>query len=1188
MCLPAALETKHSEPAVLSRRRILLFFFTFLVILTGTTYVVLYQSGATRSFVRQLIGQAIREDLVHVGDAEFDIASGTVTGTDLELQHPDSGERILTIKHFEVGMIGRRVVKLDGLELHLSLDPNETPDLDQILLQVGVQPPEGAEEMEVPTVEITNSTVHLRVAPNRPEVRFTDLTLELLPVDLESEPDQLELRGSMVSPLGHAIEIQGGGNYRKQEGHVRMVARDIDIRPEQAAAFQQDAADFLAEAQATGTVNKVTVWMEYLAPSEDDETRFHAGVRADFEALSAVPPDFPYSITEASGQVSATTADDGTIQFLVNKKGIDGNLRATGIITQCFLEEPVIKVEMSAEELLIGPRLADAVDRASSDLAREVFAAFEPSRGRISAEVWVFNDTPGRELQAKAELDFEGVSARYNGFQDHTGRRIGFPYPLDDITGRLSLGPGIIVMHDIRATDANQSPVTLTGQVVFGADDPRPEIDIRGTGIEFSPELRSALAALLPGGDAIYDEYDPRGRSNLAVLLRDDGGGLRYSISLQPILATAAYTEFPYRIEDLVGDVEITSSGISIDLKGARRGAAVSVNGRFDDANEPTSELWIKATGIQVDEDLHRAVNHFSPSVAQVWDLTQPRGTIDCELALWKSSADDEFTYDVEVDVRESTMTLASFPLPMDIGGQLFINGTGTRSRCDINQLTGQIVDSKGAEPATVLVQGTLLTDDLDLTSEVLCIIQNLRLTDEVGEALDKSNMFDQSTWTQLELDGYADIFASFIRTPGVETVKEELRVTLRDIVSEATFLPGLLHDLHGEVTAKGGRVVFETIDGKLDETSLNLRNGLIYFENDETHIKTIASADSIRIDESLAHLMTGPVRDAFLARQMTGRARVTEMNIDLVLPDRWEDLSISVDGDLEAYNVVMDVGLPGEQRVEQITGNIQVEGYLDPEGGNLKGALRSVGFEVLNQQIYGITGEFEVSPEQLTLTDTNFTLAGGTVKSSHEEGLMLRYEFAEAGRLSAFLAYQGVSLNTILRERGLANSKVRGTLEGRLDIHELVGSDFLQLQGSGWVIVTDGRLGQVPMFSAIYSHLKDEKRPQFDRGKAVFEVTNQEIRLTEFNARSNLIKLEGNGVLNMDGYMDIKVQVPFLIGSAGNPFIVPAFVNWVTREWTQFRIYGYTRSPQLAWTWSEADARSPLAPIGPILRSKR
>ena len=1189
MCPSAAAATDLPEPTVLSRRRILLFFFTLLVLLTGTTYVVLYQSGATREFVRQLIAQAIREDLVRIGDAEFDIASGTLTGTDLELQHPDSGERVLTIKHFEVGIIGPPAVKFDGVDIHLSLDPDETPDLNDILQQVGVQPFDGTEENGDPTVEITNSTVHLRIAPNRPEVRFTDLTLELLPVELESEPDQLELRGSMISPLGHEIEIQGGGSYRKKEAHVRMVAHDIDIRAEQAAAFQQETADFLADAKVTGTVSKVTIWMEYLAPSEGGGNRFHAGVRADFNGLSAIPPDFPYAITEASGQVSATTTNDGTIQFLVNKTGIDGNMRATGIITECFLDEPVIKVELSAEELLIGPRLTEAVERAPSDLARRIFAAFNPSQGQISADVWVFNDHPGKDLQVKAEFDFDGVSARYNGFEDHSGRRVGFPYPVNDISGRLSLAPGIIVLRDIQAWDANRSPVTLNGQVLFGKDAPHADIDIKGAGIEFSPELRSALAALLPGGDAIYDEYDPRGRSNLTVQLRDNGEGLRYSISLQPLLATATYTGFPYRIEDIAGNVEISSDGIEIELKGTRKGAAVSVNGRFNDANKPASELWLKATSVKVDEDLHKALDYFSPSVAQVWDHAQPEGIIDCELALWKMSGDDEFTYDIELDVRDSTMTLANFPLPMKIGGQVFINGTGSKSRCDINQLSGQIVDAKGAEPATVLVEGTLLTDDSGLTSKVLCFIQNLRLTDEVGDALDKSDIFDWSTWRQLKLDGYADIIASFNREPGIQTVDDELLVTLRDISSGATFLPGRLHDLHGEVTVKDGKIEFESIDGKLDETSLNLRKGLINFQNDETHISTIASADSIRIDESLAHLMTGPVRDAFLARRMTGRARVTEMNVELVLPTaRWEDLTISMEGDLEAYNVVLDVGLPGEQRVEQITGNIQIAGHLDPLGGNLTGSLRNVGFEVLNQQIYGITGRFEVTPDQLTLTDTTFTLAGGMVKSSREDGLMVRYEFAETGKMSAFLAYQGVSLNTIIRERGLAHSKLRGTLEGRLDIDEFVGSDFLRLRGRGWVVVTGGRLGQVPLFSAIYSHLKNEKRPQFDRGKAVFEISDQEIRLTEFNARSDLIKLEGNGVLNMDGYMDIKIQVPFLIGAAGNPFILPALVNWVTREWTQFRIYGYTRSPQLAWTWSDPNIRIPLAPIGPILRSRK
>src|SRR5690606_34755014 len=147
----------------------------------------------------------------------------------------------------------------DRLELDLSLAPGETPDLKSILEGAGVGP-QGLRRGEFPAVVITNSKVRLRLAPDRPAVLFHDLTLSLRPV--QADPERLALTGTMLSPLGHRVEIRGGANLAKKEFRAHLVMDEIPIQPDQAAAFQTEAAEFLAAAGVRGTIRKTTVWIE--------------------------------------------------------------------------------------------------------------------------------------------------------------------------------------------------------------------------------------------------------------------------------------------------------------------------------------------------------------------------------------------------------------------------------------------------------------------------------------------------------------------------------------------------------------------------------------------------------------------------------------------------------------------------------------------------------------------------------------------------------------------------------------------------------------------------------------------------------------------------------------------------------------------------------------------------------------
>ena len=1180
----------------MSRRRILLLFLSFLVTLTGATYFVLHQTGAARSFVEQLIGKTIRQDLFRLDEAEIDLTAGTLIVRRFTLENPESSnEPLLSVDKVEVevetnplGEVGAiRKVALDGLAIHLSLADGKIPDLSQILRAAGVG--ETTATASVPSITVTNSTVHLRVAPQRPVITFRDLRLTLLP--LQSDPDQLELRGTMVSPLGHTIEIQGGGNFKKQEFRSLLIAKDIPIKPEQAAAFRREAADFLDAAKVTGVIKKTTVWMELRPPSAAPTSRFHAGISAEFADVVAIPAEFPYAITGASGRVFATTEDEGTIKFQLQKKGVDGDLRANGKVTHCFLGTPLFDIHVDADDILIGDRLKKAIAGARLDLVEKIHTALKPTAGRLDAQIQLYNKEPGAKLSVAADVTLVGVSAAYHGFRDRRGRRIGFPYPLRNVGGTLEVRPDGVTVQNVRGVDTDGNLVTIHGRVDIVGRDARPNLDIRGKAIAFSPRIRSALAALLDDGGAIYDEYSPRGKTDLTVLLRDEGKGVDYTIELNPLLASAAYKTFPYRIDEVQGRVKIANAGVWIDLDGKRRGATVSVDGRFlnapgDGQTGLRSELWVKFSDAAFDTDLHKAAGAFSPNITRFWNFVNPRGKLDCELTMWREFGETEFTYDVNLGVKASSIAVAEFPVPMEnLEGNLFLHGKGNECRCDISPVRGTIANAKSEPPAKVLIQGTVRIDAKGLDSDVTSIIQRLRLTPELGAALGKGKIFDADTWRSLKLDGYVDITAHHRKKADQANFDQRFQVRLRDISSAAVVLPGRAHDLHGEIVVERGVGTFKRIEGKIDETKVLVHSGRVFRDGKNTVIDCTVNADSFPVDARLAKLMSGPVRQAFLDLEMKGRAKLDEVNMVFRFPDVGDATETRIEGDVEAHDLFMDIGIPGRHSLRHLTGLAHISGRIDATGGQLSGQLKNVGFELTNQQIYGINGRFKITPQRLTCHELKFTLAGGQVKSSRKDGLTVQYDFTERGRLSAFLIFHGVSLNGLLRARGLSHSKVRGILEGELAIQELIGNDFLSMRATGEVVVTNGRLGRVPMFAAIYSQMKPESRPQFTKGKVAFAIADQKIKLTHLNARSDVLdfKVVGRGELGMDGYMDVRFSVPGVFGSAADLFILPPLIDWAVSKMVSFRVYGYIRDPKVVWTGREPKKRSALSPIGPV-----
>ncbi len=1176
----------------LSRKRILSLFLIFLVALTGTTYLVLHRTGASKGLVERALGKFLRD--FRLQNARFNISSGRITVDKFVIPNTegDDGVPILEVDKVEVdvttnplGEMGtvQRLI-LNRLTLSLDLAQGKILDFSKILQDAGM--PEASDQ--VPAITIHDSRLLLRMAQGAEVLQCSELELLLLPT--EQGKGHMELTGSMRSPFGHEIHVKGSGNLRQQNFRILLEANQVPILPRQARLFSSAAADYLEAAKISGMAQKVNLWMEL--DSQDEETKWGGGASLEFTDLNAMAPDFPYPINGATGKVFTSIEEQGTVKFQLQDKGADGSLSAVGVLSNCFAGKPLVDLEVKAQGILISPRLKRAIDAGAQVMAQEIWQAFQPRAGRIDANLHLFNKTPGGALMAAADLDLHGLAATFHGFtpKDPKARRISFPYPAQNINGKVRIRPGVVILDDITA-EAKQTRVTFSGDIQFPDNLVTPNLDIICSKLPFNAQLRTALDTLLAGGGEIYDEYAPEGETDISVFLRpdsDESGPLDFRVNIQPRMASACYKDFPYRIHSLHGQIKINDQAVSLDLQGSRDQAEVSLHGRFrlHPDQHLRSELWINGKDLPIDAALKEASQGVSKTLSESWDFFQPSGLLDWEITLWKERDAQDYDYDVHLNLRQGGATMRAFQLPMEkLNGEVFVHGTGNNSRTDISALRGEVRNLPGDQPARILIQGTVRNQDDKVSADISTLCRNLRLTPQLGAALDQAKAFDISTWNTLRLDGSIDLFARQQKAIEDKEMQQSFRVRLKNISSDAAILPGRATKMNGEVEVHDGIATFAEIRGLMDGNPIVCRSGTAQQKAGFTMLKLTAEADSIPINKKTANLMTGPLKENFLQHNLQGTAKITQLDLEFLLPESGPGFSSKFNGQLMVENLSLDMGIP----VQHLTGVVTIsKGEVDNNGGEVQGELKDVAFATFKTQGHNLSGQFKIDPQQLQISHLSMDLHGGKVESANDQDIALAYSFAEEGNLTANLRWQGIGLSSLLHSAGTATAQsYQGLLDGNLRILSLRGGNLLDMHAQADIWVNNGRLGEVPIFTPIYSYLNPEFRPQFNSARLSLEVLDRKVIAKDIEMKSPLVKLTGSGQLQMDGQMDITMEIPGLFGPGADVLILPTIVDLFVSNLARFQLYGYLRDPQASpkLPWNSRKTSQPIGPIPPSPR---
>jgi hypothetical protein len=415
------------------------------------------------------------------------------------------------------------------------------------------------------------------------------------------------------------------------------------------------------------------------------------------------------------------------------------------------------------------------------------------------------------------------------------------------------------------------------------------------------------------------------------------------------------------------------------------------------------------------------------------------------------------------------------------------------------------------------------------------------------------------------------------------------VRVHLRDVGSAARFLPGEATDLRGEIRVENGVVTLHGVQGRIDGAEVQLLQGDVRHHDGATHVDVRVRAETFRVDHKLANLLTGPMRAAYLERQVQGNVRLDALRLRLRFPDDGGPLSVDLDGQLLARGLRLVLAA----EVRSLNGLCTIQGArIDEQGGFVAGTLANLSFTVFDQPVHSFQAAFHADPQRIEFRGVQMRLHGGRIEDGDAQEATggqsdrmpaLRYVLAAPGTLQANLRWRGVSLREFLRAASPNPPPLAGSVSGTLHLLGLRGGDVVSMAADATVEIANGSLGEVPVFAPIFAILEPRKRPRFDQLRMTFALRDGTAQVRELMVGSPLMNVTGNGRVTLDGYVDLVLEFPDLFGTPGDIVILPSILRFLSSQVVRFHVYGWLRHlkarPRLLWQSDPGRPRSQPLP---------
>lgn len=1018
---------------------------------------------------------------------------------------------------------------------------------------------------------------------------------------LRGSDGRLVVRGSLrARGLGQddtPIDITGSADPRTGAMDVLVVWDPLRLTPELLGSLSTELAEALGslpvgagrlEARlvremGTGAAGELVVTPRWIGAMTSEI--------GDLPGLSGLAPDDKERLRQLFGGGVLDVAVEGgrlVLRSLSTRVG-DARVTASGWVAPdgSALELVAVLEDLSLEDpalrRALGPQGADVLD-------------LMVLRGRADARITI-RRPPGGAIAWEADVALRKLAFSYLGKRDAEGRRIGFPYLLEDGAGRVHIGPDGVRVDGIEGRHGPRTvlrvlPATRpswqgedSGWVRFGADGPSLRITLEGFDIAVDDDLRAAVEGSEFRG--LLDTYQLEGViDRVEVDLRRLPGiddAVRSEVRLTLDGDRFRWQRFPVPVQGLRGVVTLRRPVLPqgeprVEPGPVGRVLWLDVRGEVPQQDGPAPvHLRAEVVGHQRRGRLHLrglGVDLAGPLAEQLREAELTRDGLG---ALWawlapEGRADLEAEFPLEDD-PEPLRILARLE-----GNAVSLDAVDQRDGAlRIEALKG-VVTAVGKDVRAQGLEGLLLGAPLEVSGRwpqggdgpFRIDARTLSPVPFTSGFLEAVHQLSECTsffpyGLVLEPGGEAALDLTVRLTEGTDC-PEVPRLVLRDVDLGLRWPQGPLLGLSGallvfddgEVTAERLDVTLPGLEARIEDARHGpggLRGRFDFRMQD------------FRIGEEMLEVLPAATRQ-FL-EDWAGDRRLATPGLRLALE---RDGSVALDGELTllAREGAPPGGAPrGRMVLEQVTlGSPDADGARTLRGAAVLDGLsidpglalsELSGRIVVEEALLGAAPRARARVEGLAGRVQGVRFEGLAAPVDWHDGLLV------AEPVQGLLS--GGQLEGALR---LSTGPVRG-YEGRIQVRELdvgrlkddlaptgapyAGRGFLVatfrnptgtrsgLQARGDVSVREGRLGELPavanLFLALGSMLPGDNRPTFETLDATFSLADEVVRLQPVVIAGPMTTLPGRGRIDLDGQVDITFQ-PHFIKSLLLPVLMP------------------------------------------------
>ncbi len=880
-----------------------------------------------------------------------------------------------------------------------------------------------------------------------------------------------------------------------------LLARDAPIGPDLEALLAEPIREVLRRAGASGRASaKLEVAGRPPGDVSLDATLELRGVSLRPDAMNWPLEDARGTILYRGGRVlvSGFSASHGPTSIEVD-----------GEISLPDAGPPEARLDARVRSLSLDEELRAALPPEG----KEAFEILRPS-GRVDLDVRIDGSLSGGEPPAiRFRIELHEASLTYVGtYHAKEGRRLGFPYPMSRVNGTVR-NDGAETVLSLRGL-AGHAPFTLEGRLTDDPLDPGVEIVVDAKGVTLDETLRDALGE---NGRETWDEFRPTGIADIRCRIFQDPGG-KTNTDARVVLrgAAAEFAKFPYPVSGLTGDIRIVNDDVFVAGVTGRSGETeVKADGRFFGSGiSAAHQVEVRATDVEIDADLVRAVRTERPDIADRIESLGASGTADVGYREVKGAFEDvESTIEVRLKGARVRPRGASL-LVRDVRGDV----TLTEEAVDFSRLSGAFgEDAVGAirVDGRIDLRAESGTIDVDIEAERVPLDESLREAIGIGAAAGgAASRLAARAFDSLRPSGVIGFTGSL----GGTIEAPRLGRLAIDLAGTRIAPPALPYP----VETAAGEIALEP-DGSFHLSDARGRFGLATIERLAASGKTTEAGTDISLDLGLFGL---PIEPAWIAvatglpladidaMKPGGRLDIDRLHLEAAFRDG--ALVVSGRGRVELADARLDAGLA----LTAIRGHVDVEEFRrDPGGYLVRGRFGSVSADLLRTRIEGFGGTLESVPHYVRLEEIVGSLYGGAVDPAATRIVLHTSAPADyAGRV----VVRGLELARLGAAFSPKQPEIGGRADLDLEFRKGVGRGAGSIIARGQLDVKEGRLIDVPFVAAIVKVLAPPVAPKYTTALARFRMRRSKIVIDELRFGGAPISLEGAGDFDLDGTIDL------------------------------------------------------------------